>query len=122
LILCVTHPLLPYCLVSWCFGLRRSRKQFPITPHTQGFTAFGFPVETSLQPGQFNEAYNNFMKLLAKVADATIIQDFRDHRDFLTERDNFNDMFDSILAFNIKIRQKYFNNQTLPNKAAYMQR
>lgn len=85
-------------------------------------TASGFPVETSLQPGQFNEAYHNFMKLLAKVADATIVQDFKDHRDFLIERDDFNDMFDIILAFDIEIRRKYFNNQTLPDRDAYKQR
>ncbi|KAG1724468.1 hypothetical protein EDB19DRAFT_1915514 [Suillus lakei] len=37
----------------------------------------GFPVEMSLLPGQFNEAYTNFMKLLAIVVDKTIVQEFK---------------------------------------------
>ncbi|KAG1726679.1 hypothetical protein EDB19DRAFT_1833369 [Suillus lakei] len=37
----------------------------------------GFPVEMSLLPGQFNEAYTNFMKLLTIVADETIVQEFK---------------------------------------------
>lgn len=85
-------------------------------------TSSGFPVETSLLPGQFNEAYKNFMKLLAKVADKDIVQEFRTHRDFLTERDDFNDQFDIILAFDIEIRRKYFNTHTLLDESAYTQR
>jgi hypothetical protein len=84
-------------------------------------TSFGFPVETSLLPGQFNEAYKNFLKLLAKVTDKSIVQEFREHRDFLTEHDDFNDQFDMILAFDIEIRCKYFNNHTLLDEGAYKQ-
>lgn len=85
-------------------------------------TSSGFPIETSLLPGQFNEAYKNFLKLLTKVADKTIVQEFREHRDFLTERDDFNDHFDIILAFDIEIRRKYFNSHTLLDETAYKQR
>ncbi|KIK48497.1 hypothetical protein CY34DRAFT_29053, partial [Suillus luteus UH-Slu-Lm8-n1] len=85
-------------------------------------TSSGFPVETSLLPGQFNEAYRNFLKLLTKVADKSIVQEFKDHRDFLTDRDDFNDQFDTILAFDIEVRRKYFNNLTLLDEGAYMQR
>lgn len=84
-------------------------------------TASGFPIETSLLLGQFNEAYKNFMKLLAKVADSTIMQDFKKHRDFLTEHDDFNDQFDIILTFDIEIHRKYFNTHTLLDESAYMQ-
>jgi hypothetical protein len=85
-------------------------------------TSSGFPAENTLLPGQFNEAYKNFLKLLAKVADKDIVQEFRDHREFLTERDDFNDNFDMVLAFDIEIRRKYFNTHTLMDEAAYIQR
>ncbi|KAG1752277.1 hypothetical protein EDD22DRAFT_957640 [Suillus occidentalis] len=84
-------------------------------------TSFRFPIETSLLPGQFNEAYKNFLKLLAKVTDKSIVQEFREHRDFLMECNNFNDQFDTILAFDIEIRYKYFNNHTLLDEGTYKQ-
>ncbi|KAG2738621.1 hypothetical protein P692DRAFT_201873833 [Suillus brevipes Sb2] len=86
-------------------------------------TPYGFPIEMSLLPGQFNEAYKIFMKLLAKVADETIIEDFKNHWDFLTECDDFNNNhFNMILAFDIEIHCKYFNTHTLLDESAYVQR
>lgn len=84
-------------------------------------TSAGFLIKISLLQGQVNKAHKNFIKLLAKVADRTIIQEFKDHCDFLTERDDFNNQFNIILIFDIEIHYKYFNTHTLLDKCAYAQ-
>jgi len=78
-------------------------------------TSSGFPPESSLPPHLFYEAASNFIRLLKLVADDATVQRFTDHRDFCLSRDKFGDNFDSILAFDIEIRRRFFNTHTFPS-------
>jgi hypothetical protein len=85
-------------------------------------TSSGFPPESSLQPHLFYEAATNFIRLLKQVADDTTVQRFTDHRDFCLSRDEFGDNFESVLAFDVEIRRRFFNTHTFPSRVAYLDR
>ncbi|KAG1888467.1 uncharacterized protein F5891DRAFT_182174 [Suillus fuscotomentosus] len=85
-------------------------------------TSSGFPPESSLPPHLFYEAASNFIRLLGLVADDATVKRFTDHRDFCLSRDEFGDNFDSILAFDVEIRRRFFNTHTFPSRAAYLDR
>lgn len=85
-------------------------------------TSSGFPPESSLPPHLFYEAASNFIRLLGLVADDATVKRFTDHRNFCLSRDEFGDNFDSILAFDVEIRRRFFNTHTFPSRVAYLDR
>ncbi|KAG1876017.1 hypothetical protein C8R48DRAFT_768863 [Suillus tomentosus] len=81
-----------------------------------------FPTESTLPADRFYEAYSNFLKMMALVADKATIKRFIKHRDFCLSRDEFSDDWNAVLNFNIEIRRKFFNAQSFHDPSTYMQR
>lgn len=81
-----------------------------------------FPVETSLQADHYYEAYSNFLKMMALIADAATVKRFVEHRDFCLSRDEFTSDWSAVLNFDIEIRRKFFNEQSFRDPISYTQR
>jgi hypothetical protein len=81
-----------------------------------------FPAESTLPADRFYEAYSNFLKMMALIADEATIKRFVEHQDFCLSCDEFSDDWHAVLNFNIEIRRKFFNSQSFRDPDAYMQR
>ncbi|KAG1886299.1 hypothetical protein F4604DRAFT_1918029 [Suillus subluteus] len=63
-----------------------------------------FPAELTLPADRFYEAYSNFLKMMALIADEATIRQFVEHRNFCLSRDEFSEDWNAVLNFDIEIR------------------
>lgn len=66
-----------------------------------------WPGEADLSKETWRDAYKNFLKVVAKIATAEIVDRFREHFEYLEDSDDIKADFRAVLAFDIEIRQRY---------------
>lgn len=67
-----------------------------------------WPAEVMLSREDWRDAWRNFLALLSRGAHPDTVSLFQAHFDWLCVRDEFNTDFESVLAFDIRVRHTFF--------------
>lgn len=67
-----------------------------------------WPPETEMSVQSWREAWNNFLDILRHTSDADVVSIFDAHYTYLCAREELNTDFDTVIRFDIEIRQNFF--------------
>ncbi|KZT08988.1 uncharacterized protein LAESUDRAFT_757172 [Laetiporus sulphureus 93-53] len=69
-----------------------------------------WPDESSLPPERFFEAWQNMLKIYARIGDDTVTNRFQTHFGYILALPDFAEDYKAILRFDCEVRRRYMNN------------
>ncbi|KAI0337028.1 hypothetical protein BDW22DRAFT_1038186 [Trametopsis cervina] len=108
------HLPLTMCTNKALKDLKKSTVKY-VKVHNSRTGAKNTLVDTSLWPGEddmcvedWRQAWKNFLVVLGQAADAETVELFKDHFEHLCDKDEIEESFESVLKFDIEVREDFF--------------